>query len=80
MTELRIRDVDDAVIQQLKDYAKRHGRTLGDEVRSILADAVNRPRREMAAHLSKLRVSIESTPAGGLDSTAYIRQDRDRRG
>ena len=79
MTELRIRDVEDAVVEQLKDCAKRHNRTLGDEVRAILADAVERPRRELAARLTELRASIAPPPAGGEDSTAYIRQERDRR-
>ena len=65
MTELRIRDVDDVVIEQLKDCAKRHGRTLGDEVRGILADAVHRPRIEMAERLAQLRASIPPTAAGG---------------
>ncbi len=80
MTELRIRDVDDGVVEQLKVYAKRHGRTLGDQVRLILADAVQRPRREMADRLSTLRESIRTTQAGMPDSTAYIRQERDRHG
>ncbi|MGC4031652.1 MAG: hypothetical protein QM754_07955 [Tepidisphaeraceae bacterium] len=80
MTELRIRDVDAAVVEQLKDCAKRHGHTLGDEVRSILAAAVARPRLEMSDRLGRLRSAIQPLPAGVPDSTAYIREERDRHG
>lgn len=80
MAELRIRDVDDGVIALLKDHARRHGRTLGDEVRHALADAAGRPRREAAERLRALRAAIEERHGLLPDSAEVIRDMRDARG
>ena len=80
MTELRIRDMDEDVISELKARAKRHGRTLGEEVRVVLKDEVKRQRLDAARRLLKLRESIRADSGETPDSTAYIRQQRDLRG
>ena len=80
MSELRIRDVDNNVVDQLKMRAKRNGRTLGEEVRSILADEVHRPRRDWAERLRGFRASVEEKHGVMSDSAAVIREMRDTRG
>jgi plasmid stability protein len=80
MSELRIRDIDEDVISELRARAKRHGRTLGEEVRVVLKDEVKRHRLDAARRLLKLRESIRAESGETPDSTAYIRQQRDLRG
>jgi plasmid stability protein len=43
MPAIHVRDVDDAVIAELKERARRNKRSLQGEVRSILESAVKRP-------------------------------------
>jgi plasmid stability protein len=78
--ELRIRDVDDDIVVELKRQAKRHGRTLGEELRELLSEQVRRPRREIADRLSALTESIREKHGTLPDSTTLIRQMRDERG
>lgn len=80
MAELRIRDVDDTIVDELKARAKRNGHTLGEELRTILADEAHRPRLEVAERLKQLRASIESKHGILPDSTDIIREMRDSRG
>jgi plasmid stability protein len=80
MGELRIRDVDEDVIAELKSRAKRHGRTLGDELKSVLSDEVRRPRQALADRARQLREMCLPGEKGEPDSAAYIREMRDARG
>ncbi len=77
MAHVLIRDLDDDVLEQLKATAKAHGRSLQAEVHDILHRASTRnlaeTRRLSARWLKRLRASALS------DSTALIREDRDRR-
>lgn len=80
MGELRIRDVDDILVEELKARAKRNGHTLGDELRAILAEEAHRPRLAWAERLAQLRASIEGEHGILPDSTQIIREMRDSRG
>ena len=76
MARVIVRNLDDRIVAALKEQAKRHGRSLEQELRQILAGAV-RPSRADA-----LRVADEirrSAPPQRTDSTDLIREDRDRR-
>ncbi len=77
MGDVRVRDVDDRVVAELKAQARRHGRTLGEELRGILTDAAWRPRREVAAELRKFREEIRDKYGVLPDSTPGIRAWRD---
>ena len=77
MANVLIRDLADEVLEQLKAAAKAHGRSLQAEIHDVLERAsmrnIARTRRLSAQWLKRLRKSSH------VDSTASIRQDRDRR-
>ena len=77
MANVLIRDLDDEVLKQLKTSAKAHGRSLQAEIHEVLRHAGTRSlaetRRLSARWLKRLRTSSHT------DSTALIREDRDRR-
>jgi plasmid stability protein len=77
MADVLIRDLDDDVLKQLKAAAKAHGRSLQAEIHEILHAASTRnlaaTRRLSARWLKRLAHTPQS------DSTALIREDRDRR-
>ncbi len=72
-----IRDLDDDVLKQLKASAQEHGRSLQAEIHEVLRHASSRSlaetRRLSARWLKRLGASAHT------DSTALIREDRDRR-
>lgn len=79
MANLTIRNLDDAVVDQLKAHAKAHNRSLEAELRQILTDRVRRPLsgaelRARAKHIATM------TPEGvkQTDSAELLREDRDR--
>ena len=49
MAQLLVRDVDDAIVQALRERAARHGRSAEAEHREILAKALRRTRRRSLA-------------------------------
>lgn len=64
MANITIRNLDDSVKHGLRLRAARHGRSMEDEVRHILRDAVDRPAKPM-----DLAARIRSRVAefGGVD-------------
>lgn len=80
MSELRVRNIDDWIITELKAQAKAHGRSLEAELRDRLRDLALGPRQEMAQRAARLRATIAQEHGLLPDSTAFIRQDRDSRG
>jgi plasmid stability protein len=77
MANVLIRDLDDDVLKQLKAAAKAHGRSLQAEIHDVLQKAGDRnlaeTRRLSARWLKRLRHLPQS------DSSAMIREDRERR-
>lgn len=77
MANVLVRDLDDAVLKELKASAKAHGRSLQAEIHDVLERAGTRnlaeTRRLSGRWLKRLRGSSHS------DSTALIRDDRDAR-
>lgn len=80
MTEVRIRNVDDWVVEWHRSRAKREGRSLESELRDLLTIvALERKQavaQEMRADLDLLRNKYGQFP----DSAVSIREDRERRG
>jgi plasmid stability protein len=72
MPELRVRNMDEWVIAELKAQAKAHGHSLEAELREQL--------REMAERAARLRNAIAQEHGLLPDSAASIREDRDARG
>jgi antitoxin FitA len=78
MPDLLVRDVDEALVRRLQRRARDHGRSVAEEHRQILADALlggsARDIHELAAQLRKLTRGRKHTPA-----VALIREGRDER-
>lgn len=77
MGDLRVRELDDAIILDLRDRAKREGSTVPGLVRKILLEDKQRRRESLIAELDSLRESIRAVHGELPDSTAYIRAQRD---
>jgi plasmid stability protein len=80
MGEVRVRDLDEGVVSALKDRARRHGKSLSEELREMLTREAFRPRQETIDRLQQLRDDIRAECGVLPDSTPFIRTERDRRG
>lgn len=80
MKELRIRNVDDWVVEWHRTRAKRDGKTLEGELRQILTDSALASKRALA---DELRAGLDELRSQGRvfsDSAKLVREDRDARG
>ncbi len=62
MADILVRNVEDAVKRKLKRRAASHGRSMAEEVRDILRDAVKdetRPRKGLGTEIAELFKDIE---------------------
>ena len=76
MGQVIVRNLDDLVIAALKAKAELHGHSLEQELRSILSKAALPNAQERVALADRIR---SLTPKRRqTDSTALIREDRDR--
>lgn len=78
MAQVLIRNVDEQVVQSLKQRAQRHGHSLEQELRTILTEAALPSVEDRVALSARLRAM---TPPGVVqtDSTDLVRRDRDSR-
>jgi antitoxin FitA len=78
MPDLLVRNVDEALVRRLRERARASGRSVADEHRQILAQALLGGAREdihaLAAELRKLTRGRKHTPA-----VALLREGRDER-
>ncbi len=77
MGDLRVRELDDAVMMDLRDRAKREGTTVPGLVRRILTEERQRRRNRLIEDLDSLRDSIRAAHGELPDSTPGIRAERD---
>jgi plasmid stability protein len=80
MGELRVRNLDEQVVLEFRERARRHGRSLEAELRSFLSEEAFRPHRELADESERLCESIRARVGVLPDSTPYVREERDRLG
>jgi plasmid stability protein len=80
MADIRVRNLDENIVAQLKDRARMHGRSLEGELRDVLIELATGPRREAAEHAAQLREAIKAESGILTDSAPLIRDDRDHRG
>ncbi len=76
MAQILVRDLDDEMVQRLKDRARQHGRSLEAEARQILSRAAGlsfADARKLARQWHK-KLAGRRLP----DSAELIRQDRQR--
>ncbi len=76
MAQVIVRNLDDEVVVALKRRARRRGRSLEQELREILSRAARADRVGLVDEALRIRAM---TPGCLSDSTALIREDRDRR-
>ena len=76
MSQLLVRDLDPAVVERLKQRAKRHRRSLQGEVKAILEAAATLSAAGARKLAAEWRRHLEGSMTG--DSADLIREDRDR--
>jgi plasmid stability protein len=76
MAQILARDVDEKLVKRLKTQAKRHGRSLQGEVRSILESAAQYSPLEAQRVLRNWQARLAGRKF--TDSAELVREDRDR--
>ncbi len=79
MAEINVRDVDPAVVERLKERARKNGNTLEGEAKVILEGSAGEEKLSMS-EFRKICDEIKSGFKGRefSDSAELIREDRDR--
>jgi len=79
MPTLTIRNVEEEIVESLKQQAKRNNRSLEAELREILATRVRRRWRgaELVARADHI-AAMTPKDVKQTDSTELLREDRDR--
>lgn len=80
MTDVRIRNVDDWVVEELHKQARLKKQSLEKTLRELLAQEASRPRQELAVKLREMREELRNKYGTFSDSTALLREERDARG
>jgi antitoxin FitA len=80
MTEVRIRNVDDWVVELHRNRAKLRGRSLENELRQILTDAALAKKQALASELRAGVDELREKYGTFSDSAVQIREERDARG
>jgi len=79
MAQILVRNLDDELLERLKARAKRQGRSLQSEVKTILEQAAGEPKVDAAAARKMCkRFRRKFRGRGFPDSVKLIRRDRDR--
>ena len=81
MADIKVRNLDDRVVDALKARARTKGVSLEQEVREILAEAVGPDRKDLYRQLLEIRRMTR--PLAGMkasDSVAIVRRLRDEMG
>ena len=74
MGQILVRNLDDHVIEQLKQKAQRENASLEHTLRGILTEAAKPSRQQVIEEARRIREKIGPIPG---DSTDLIREDRD---
>jgi plasmid stability protein len=80
MTEVRIRNVDDWVVDSIRTRARAQGQSLEAALRALLQQEAMRPKLELAKELRQMREQLHKKYGAFSDSTPLIREERDPRG
>lgn len=80
MTDVRIRNLENWVVEWHRQAAKRYGRSLEGQLRELLTAAVLERKRQMAESMRADLAELQSKHGMFADSTPGIRADREDRG
>ena len=76
MSQILVRNLDDAAVERLKSRAKAHGGSLQAEAKEILEQSARIDVAEARKLVDCIRRSFEGRKFG--DSTELVREDRNR--
>jgi plasmid stability protein len=76
MTEIVLRDVDEAIVERLSERARRNGRTLEDETKAILLRAATADMETAREAAGRIRTSLAGRQHS--DSAEIVAEDRQR--
>jgi plasmid stability protein len=80
MADLKIRKLPDWVVSVFRVRASDAGRSMEEELRTLLTEAASRPKRQSAAEMAAFRSMLRRKYGPLSDSTGGIRADRQARG
>ena len=81
MADLKVRNLDDALVDVLRSRANQHGISLEEEARRTLAASVDLRREAFVRRANALRATLGKPPSDpALDSAVIIREERDANG
>lgn len=75
MAQVLVRNIDEATVKILKQRAKRHGRSLSAEVKTIIQDAAG-SQTDWRQQVEQVRAMFDGRSFS--DSAEIVREDRDR--
>ncbi|HEX6143549.1 MAG TPA: ribbon-helix-helix protein, CopG family [Geminicoccaceae bacterium] len=76
MAQVLVRNLDDQVVERLRQRAKAEGKSLEQALRDLLTEAARPDREEILAEMDRIRAMTPAAPQ--TDSAELIREDRDR--
>ena len=80
MSELRIRKVEERIAAALRARARRHDRSLEEELRVLLRDEALREKLAVAERAAGQLERLRQKRGTLRDSAVFIREDRNARG
>jgi len=78
MAQVLVRNLKDNVVARLKKRAQNRGRSLQAEVKMILEEAAKEDSGDFWKEADRIRERLKRSGRAFSDSTALIREDRDR--
>lgn len=78
MGTVTIRNLDDAVIERLKERARDNDRSLEAEIRALLTEMSERPSRKKLVEMANRIAAMTPEDVEQTDSAELLREDRDR--
>lgn len=78
MAEVRVRRLEEFVILELKERARRQGTSVEALLRDLITREASRPRQALLARLHERHEAFRQTHGVLPDSTGDIRDERDR--
>jgi len=80
MADVKIRKLDDWVVESFRARARQAGRSLEEELRQLLTETVRERRRRLVTELDELNAELREKYGELPDSTPLIREERDQYG
>ncbi len=77
MADVKIRKLDDWVVQSFRAQARRAGRSLEEELRQTLTEVARARRAALVDEINAFRESLRARYGMMTDSTPLIREIRD---